>query len=151
MKGNDMKKNLRKKNKGRQRTSQANEGNSSMMEQVIAITKATEDGGPWEGGTLADLRKLVEIGASALDYSTNLRPTIGEFLEELAPCESKVRLEGYVHLHPVEDVCVEVDAFVADDLTADEALALYDRFRTVEDAELGKNPDGTYSVRFWCD
>jgi hypothetical protein len=136
----------RKETKERQRTPQAN-----MMEQVIAITKVTEDSGTWEGGTLADLRKLVRIGAATLDYWTNVRPTIGEFLKELRPYESKVRLEGYVDLNPGADVRVEVDAFVADDLTADEVAELYDRFRTVEDAKQEKNRGGTYSVRFWWD
>jgi hypothetical protein len=131
-----------------QRTSQANDGNRSMMEQVTAITKASEDGDEWQG-SLADLRKLVDIGACHPDDNHNESPTIGDFLEELAPYGSKVRLEGRVRLPPREGEGVSVEGFTVSGLTADELLALYDLFRMADEAQQIKHE--TYSVRFWWD
>ncbi len=118
--------------------------------QRITKTASAREFASWQGGTLADLRKLVEIGATDRDERQNASPSIGEFLDELAPYEAKVRLIGYIVYPPRDDARVSIEGFTASGLTAEEALDLFARYHADEN-DKNQEQDGTWSVRFWWD
>jgi hypothetical protein len=104
----------------------------------------------WSGGTLTDLKNLVDIGACNLEDAQNASPTIGEFLKELKKYGDKITLIGYIIYPPRKDARVSVEGFEGNGLTASEALDLFELYGDANEQkkkEVGK----TYYVRFWWD
>ena len=126
------------------------------VEEVKKITGVGGDGGQphtycrWDGGSLSDLQKLVEIGAADPNEAQNYSPTIKEILEELADYSYKVLLIGYVILPPRSDARVSVEGFEITGLTADEALHLMEKYGRADESSSQKDGE-VYSVRFWWD
>jgi hypothetical protein len=105
----------------------------------------------WKNGTLADLAKLVKIGAADPKQNQNSSPTIQEFLDELQPYKGKVKLIGYVIYPPRGDARISVDGFTANSITADEALDLTTKYGSADENSTEQNDDKTYNVLFWWD
>jgi hypothetical protein len=104
----------------------------------------------WRDGTLDDLAELLEIGACESDDCQNCSPSIQQFLDNLESYSDRVSLLGYVVYPPRDDCRVSVEGFVAERLTAEEALDLMTRYGHADDRDCQKLGD-TYSVRFWWD
>ena len=105
----------------------------------------------WDGGTMEELQKLVEIGACDPEDTQNSSPSIQEILDELSLCPGKVTLFGYVIYPPREDARVSVEGFHAEALTPNEALDLMVKFRDADEVDRSKGQDGLISLRFWWD
>ena len=96
------------------------------------------------------LRQLIDIGAADPMECQNSSPSIGYFLKELEPFKEKVKLIGYVIYPPRSDARVSVEGFDIFGITADEADAMMDKFRSADETDKVNNGE-LYDLHFWWD
>lgn len=128
----------------------------NVFEQVSKITNTVYPTGKgdtyvrWNGGTIDDLEKLVEIEACDVQDCQNDSPSIGELLDDLEDYKDKVELIGYVIYPPRSDARVSVEGFNVIGLTADEALHFYEKYGNADEKTTEKT-ENSYNIRFWWD
>ena len=111
---------------------------------------------PFEMATYEQVKKyLEEFGCKDnLSEQQNDSPTVQEFLDLYTEFPF-ITYIGYIIKKPREDYRVSIEGFEIKNLTADEALDLYDRFDNADEKNkremITKEMPILYNVRFWWD